>query len=74
MSADGSKISQSEIRIYLEPEADQTSMDYDPVIKIVALGDTESNKGDEILTGVGFGDDSSRTELYTAQTVTLQVI
>lgn len=73
MDTDGNKVSQSTLRVYLQPEGDATSKSFDPVIKIIALGDYESVKGDEVLKGVGFKDDSSRTELYTAQTITLAV-
>lgn len=51
------------------------SADFDPVISIVALGDTGSdeNTGMEVLTNIGFRDDSSTTQLYNKQTITLEV-
>ena len=71
MKADGTRDTESTIRFYVNTESGQAS-DFDPVIKIVALGDYQSNKDpNAILTGVGFQDDTSRTELYTAQTITL---
>lgn len=73
MDADGNKVSQNTLRVYLEPEGDQTAKTFDPVIKIVALGDYESEKGDDVLVNTGFKDDSSRTELYSAQTMTIVV-
>lgn len=73
MDSDGNKVSQATLRVYLEPEGEATAKTFSPVIKLVALGDYESVKGDEVLKDVGFRDDSSRTELYTAQTITLAV-
>ena len=71
MKADGSRDTESTIRFYVSTESGQTS-DFDPVIKLVALGDYQSNKDPSIvLTGIGFKDDTSRTELYSAQTITL---
>ena len=61
------------LRIQLLSESGQAS-DFDPVIKIVALGDFQSVKdASVILQNVGFKDDSSRTELFTAQTITINV-
>lgn len=73
MDSKGSKVSQSTLRVFLQPESEATSKSFNPVIKIVALGDYESMRGDEVLKSVGFRDDASRTELYTAQTITLAV-
>lgn len=73
VNADGSKRQESSLRVSFSPEADETSNDYDITIKIVARGDVESVKTDEILSNVGFSDDSSRTALFTAQTASLVV-
>lgn len=73
MSADGSKVAEAELRVKLQSESTATSKEFDPVIKIIGLGDYESDKDDKVLKGVGFRDDSSRTELYDAQTITLLV-
>lgn len=73
VDADGNKVQESLLRVMLEPEADETSNDYDVTIKFIARGDVESTETDEVLENVGFEDDSSRTALYTAQTATLVV-
>jgi len=73
IDSNGNKDTEASIRVYLEPEADETSNDYDVTIRLVARGDSESSETDEILEDVGFGDDSSRTALYTAHTVELVV-
>lgn len=70
---DGDKSPQASLRVVLTPEADASSKDFDPVIKLVALGDYESVDTDEVLEGVGFQDNSARTELYSAQTITIKV-
>lgn len=66
------KDTETEMRFQLQT-GDGIDADFDPVIKIVALGDYKSTKDDTILENIGFQDSSSRTELYSAQTVTLSV-
>jgi hypothetical protein len=66
------KDSEVDMRVQVT-SGDAINPDFDPVIKIVALGDFKSTKSDEVLEGVGFQDSSARTELYTAQTITLSV-
>lgn len=73
IGADGSKVTESTLQIAVSPEADELSYDYDLIVKVIARGDVESVESDTILTGVGFKDDSSRTPLYTAQTMTLVI-
>jgi len=73
MNTEGNKKSETELRIKLKAEADASTKSFDPVIKIIALGDYESENENVVLENVGFRDDSSRTELYTAQTITLTV-
>lgn len=73
MDAEGNKKSSSALRIRLEAESGASAKSFDPVVKIIGTGDYESQKTNDILRDIGFKDDSSRTELVTAQTVTLQV-
>ncbi len=73
MNAAGDKITQSKLDLYLEAEAGAASKSFDPVIKIVALGDYTSDDSDQVLTDIGFRDNPARTELYSAQTITLVV-
>lgn len=69
---DGVKDSVTKVDFYIQSD-DGINPDFDPVIKIVALGDYKSTTSDDVLVNVGFQDDSSRTELYSAQTITLSV-
>ncbi|MFC1754481.1 hypothetical protein ACFL96_13990 [Thermoproteota archaeon] len=73
MDAEGNKKSSAQLRVRLEAESGASAKSFDPVIKIIGTGDYESQKTNDILRDIGFKDDSSRTELVTAQTVTLQV-
>ena len=66
------KKTQDKLYLYLV-SGDGINPDFDPVVKFVALGDFKSTKTDEVLSNVGFKDDSSFTELYSAQTATLSV-
>lgn len=73
IDAEGVKDSESVLRMYLEPEADETSNDYDVTVRLVPRGEVESTETDKILEDVGFKDDSSRTALYTEHTITFPV-
>ena len=68
----GVKDTETDLRLQLQ-SGDGINPDFDPVVKIVALGDYKSTKSDTVLEGIGFQDNSARTELYSAQTFTIAV-
>jgi len=64
---------ESTLRLVMQTTSGNAA-DFDPVINIVAVGDYLSDEDDSvILENVGFRDDSSRTQLYSAQSITLSV-
>lgn len=68
----GVKDTEVDMRLQLQ-SGDGINPDFDPVVKVVALGDFKSTKSDSVLEGIGFQDNSARTELYSAQTFTVAV-
>jgi hypothetical protein len=67
------KEAQSALRVRMTSESSETTRDFKPIVKLVALGDYQSNKADAVLTGIGFQDNTGRTPIYTPQVVTLLI-
>ena len=61
----GVRLSQIDMRVMISA-GDESAPSFNPVIRIVPLGDIKSTRSDEVLRSVGFMDNSGRTPLYSA--------
>ena len=69
-------MSMTKLRFYITSQAN-INPDYSPVIRYVPLGDYQSTDApNEMLTGVGFQDNTAHTPIgsATAQTLTVTIV